>query len=602
MCLLVVALVALLATSALAQTLLDDSATTSTQGLFKTGVTLVVAPRVSDDESIEMELRPMFDGVTQAQAEEAAQSSGFSLYSVGLGRYDLEEMVSGPSVLGTPGVFVSDDYAWVGVEAPNDLQTREIRTAIVATSSLKLGCLGKHREVNLAMARPGLPVYASSDDFTGNPMIGNNVMLTLAVDDCMVQAYYFESVGGELGSYQTRGSIEYWDDGQQAVIAFHGAPPTFEGEATVSVVESPLPAVSEETFAYFVRSLNWRDLNPIPLQLGTPQPFSAVSPMPPNIPGMFPEMPASTTTTESSTTSQSSGSTTTTRSSASDEPSSATSEKDDGNGILLPAGLGMVTIVALIVGWLLWTWCLRRGAYPKEEPIAEDDPFGVLGVGGVDTQPRPITVSFARFGLHGDDEERVDRLQAIVDTFRGTGDIAGVAEALFEFDQWHKEAFGGAWFTWSNDSGPGTLVGAVTTDEFLMCNEMSCFEFVHLCAYIASDQLGRPRFDDDGNQLDGLQPHWGIVPWVQDPATLGGDVERGSILTGRSYWGSNQAGYYHVAIAIGDDDVISLRNGGLSKQGTWGWWGACFSPAVYYYLDVGEYKYSSTNPAPQNPK
>lgn len=456
------------------------------------------------------------------------------------------------------------------------------------------------------MARPGLPVYASSDEFIGNPMIGNNVMITLAVDDCMVQAYYFESVSGELGSYQTRASIEYWDDGQQAVIAFHGAAPTFEGEATVSVVESPVPTVSEEAFAYLLRSLDWANLNPVPLKLGTPQAFSVVAQMPPDIPGMFPELSAGPTkTTESSPTSQSSVSTTTTTTGGSkpgttDSPSSG---EDDGNGIFLPAAIiGMSTIVTLIVGWLLWTWWLRRSAYPKAEPAVEDDPFGVLGDEGVDTQPRPISVSFARYGLHGVDEERADRLQAIVDRFRGTGDIAGAAEALFEFDQWHRETFGGAWFTWTNASGPGTLVAAVTSDEFLMCNQMSCFEFVHLCAYIASDQLGRPRFDGEGNELDGLQPHWGIVPWVQDPATLGGDVERGSILTGRSYWGSNQAGYYHVAIAIGDDEVISLRNGGLSKQVTWGWWGACFSPAVYYYLDVGKYKYSSTNPAPESPE
>jgi len=121
--LLVVVLVAPLAMTAVAQTLLDDSATTSTQSLFRAGLTLVVSPRVSNDESIEMDIRPMFDGVNQAQAQDAADRSGFNAYSVGLGRYDLEEMVSGPSVLGTPGVFVGDDYTWVGVDPSNDLQT-----------------------------------------------------------------------------------------------------------------------------------------------------------------------------------------------------------------------------------------------------------------------------------------------------------------------------------------------------------------------------------------------------------------------------------------------------------------------------------------------
>ncbi|MGD2100996.1 MAG: hypothetical protein PVG83_02070 [Acidimicrobiia bacterium] len=608
--LVVAVLVATIAGTAFAQSLLDETATTSTQGLYRAGIELTVHPRVSDGELIELDIQPMFEGVSQTQAEDAAASSAFTLYSVGIGRYDLGETVSGPSVLGTPGVFVrenSHDYVWAGVERANDIETREIRTAVITTSSFQIGCLNKHREVNVAMARPGLPVFESSDEFVGNPMIGNNVMLSFVVDDCIIQAYYFENVAGEVATYQSRGAIEYWDDGTQAVVAFHGAPPTFEGSATVTAVEAPTPLVNEQAFAYEAMPVEWGDLTSIPLTLGAPQPFSEVALMPPLLPGMFPEMSAGSTTTtqESTSTAQSSQSTTTTQSSetTSGTASPVSAGDDADGGLFLPIVLiGLGVIMALLVGWWLWTWWLRRGPYPKEEPETESDPFGVLQDDGIDTQPRPITLGFGRYALQGDDVERMERLEDIVNTYKGTGDIAGVAEALYEFDQWHQKTFDEPWFTWSNETGPGTLVSAVTSDDFLLCREMSCFEFVHLCAYMASDQLGRPRFDDEGNQLEGLQPQWGIVPWVHDPSTLGGEVERGSIVTGRSYWASNQAGYFHVAIAVGDDEVISLGNGGLSKQQTWGWWGACFSPAVYYYLDIGKYKYSAANPAPQNPK
>jgi hypothetical protein len=603
-----VVLVLAMTGTALAQTLLDETDTTSTSSLYEAGLELVVEPRVSDGEQIELDIQPLFEDVTRTQAEDAAASSSFTLYSVGLGRFDLGETVAGPSVLGTSGIFItqnSHDYVWAGVEKANDLETREIRTAVITTSSFKIGCLNKHREVNVAMARPGLSTFESSDEFVGNPMIGNNAMLSFVVDDCNIEAYYFEGAGGEIATYQSRGAIEYWDDGTQAVVAFHGAAPIFDGPTTVTAVEAPTPLVNAQAFAYKAMPFEWSDLTSIPLTLGSPQSFSEVALMPPLLSGMFPEMSTESTTTTQGSSSQSSGPGTTTQSSESTSgvstPESA--ENDTGGGLLLPFVLiGFGAMAVVLIGWWLWTRWLRSGPYPREEPQAESDPFGVLGGEDVDTQPRPVTVGFARYALQGDDVEKMNRLESIVSAHKGTGDIAGVAEALYEFDQWHQETFGEPWFIWSNDSGPGTLVEAVTSDEFLLCRKMSCFEFVHLCAYMASDQLGRPRFDDEGNQVEGLQPQWGIVPWVHDPSTLGGDVERGSIVTGRSYWGSNQAGYYHVAIATGEDEVISLRNGGLSKQATWGWWGGCFSPAVYYYLDVGEYKYSAANPAPLNPK
>jgi hypothetical protein len=60
------------------------------------------------------------------------------------------------------------------------------------------------------------------------------------------------------------------------------------------------------------------------------------------------------------------------------------------------------------------------------------------------------------------------------------------------------------------------------------------------------------------------------------------------------YWEGNKAGYFHVAISLGDGNVIGLGSGGLEKESV-GW---CFNPMWYQDLEYNYYQYGAQNPAP----
>ncbi len=242
---------------------------------------------------------------------------------------------------------------------------------------------------------------------------------------------------------------------------------------------------------------------------------------------------------------------------------------------------------------------------PRDEvPVASDplltpdnDPYGVLE-GAVDVSVRPITVSLASSTLTGDEAERMRRLQDIVVGARGTGDIPAVAEHLWAFNEWHKETFGEPWFTWTNDEGDDTLIGATTVDRFLRSRKMCCYEFVHFCAYLASDQLGRPRLVDQG-VVEGERPTWGTQARLFPPryATPSGDAPRGEVITGvSSITGVNKAGYSHVVISLGDGQVVGLGYAGLEKEPLDGAFGM-----TYGDLEHGPYTYRAQNPAPAHP-
>ncbi len=210
-------------------------------------------------------------------------------------------------------------------------------------------------------------------------------------------------------------------------------------------------------------------------------------------------------------------------------------------------------------------------------------------------------------GLSGPELERARRLERIFRMRKGTGDIAAVALDLYQFDQWHQETFGEPWFSWSAEGGRPDSVTSTAgyTDRFMQTRVMACYEFVHFCAYIASDQLGSQRVggDDDHPVLeDAYSVSWGFPDEVStNTTTLDGDAARGSVLTGVYRWNAdynNSAGYFHTGISIGDGKIVSLGSDGLELEDATGTVGGCFPSVGYSEVQVGDYRYGRLNPAP----
>jgi hypothetical protein len=209
-------------------------------------------------------------------------------------------------------------------------------------------------------------------------------------------------------------------------------------------------------------------------------------------------------------------------------------------------------------------------------------------------------------GLGGDELTRAEKLERIFRLRKGTGDLAAVAKDLWQFNNWHISTFGEPWFTWSAAGGdpnsPTSTAG--TTERFMHTRVMACYEFVHFCAYIASDQLGRQRVggdDDNPVLLDEYSVDWGFPDEINtNTSPLTGEAPSGSVITGSFRWRDydNSAGYYHTGISIGDGKVISLGSDGLIMEDATGMVDACFPSAGYTNIQFGDYAYSGTNPAP----
>jgi hypothetical protein len=208
-------------------------------------------------------------------------------------------------------------------------------------------------------------------------------------------------------------------------------------------------------------------------------------------------------------------------------------------------------------------------------------------------------------GLSGDEAERARRLERIFEMRKGGGDIAAVAMDLYQFNQWHIETFDEPWFTWSTAGGdPGSVTTTAShTDTFMQTRVLACYEFVHFAAYIASDQLGRQRIggdDDEAVLLDEYSVDWGFPDAINTNTTpLEGEAPRGSVITGVFRWGyNNSAGYYHTGVSVGDGKIISLGSDGLILEDATGTVGGAFPSVGYSEVNVGDYRYSNSNPAP----
>ncbi len=239
---------------------------------------------------------------------------------------------------------------------------------------------------------------------------------------------------------------------------------------------------------------------------------------------------------------------------------------------------------------------------PSDAPAAEEaDPLAGRQIGV------PVTFVTDKSGLSGDELTRAEKLDRIFKLRRGSGDLAAVALDLWQFNNWHVATFGEPWFSWSTAGGNPTspTSTSATTTRFMGTRVMACYEFVHFCAYIASDQLGRQRVEGDDDNMylsDEYSVDWGFPDLINtDTSPLTGQAPRGSVITGSFRWGDydNTAGYYHTGISIGDGKVISLGSDGLILEDATGAVDACFPSVGYTNVQYGSYAYSGTNPAPK---
>ncbi len=101
--------------------------------------------------------------------------------------------------------------------------------------------------------------------------------------------------------------------------------------------------------------------------------------------------------------------------------------------------------------------------------------------------------------------------------------------------------------------------------------------------------------------VDEYSVDWGFPDAISTNTTpLEGDAPRGTVITGVFRWGdyNNSAGYYHTGISVGDGKIISLGSDGLILEDATGVVGGCFPSAGYSEVNVGDYRYSNSNPAP----
>jgi len=151
----------------------------------------------------------------------------------------------------------------------------------------------------------------------------------------------------------------------------------------------------------------------------------------------------------------------------------------------------------------------------------------------------------------------------VAQQFKGTYDLAGAAEALHRMVP----------ITWDT-SGRG-LSSISSLEQLYAVRRLCCYEFVHLAAYLSSQQKTRRSTPLIGANAGMVYENQASKVWT----TGVGNLSRGKIVVFVA-WGTerragrtnadrvlnllyfnNAAGYYHVGISRGDGTVISLGSG-----------------------------------------
>lgn len=152
-------------------------------------------------------------------------------------------------------------------------------------------------------------------------------------------------------------------------------------------------------------------------------------------------------------------------------------------------------------------------------------------------------------------------IASIAAAFKGTHDIAGVAEAIRDSAMRRD-------FVWSEGEEGVDSFDFKNIGDLFECRRMNCYEFVHFCAYLCGPQdlvgpgrqfgAGRPRFSpSDTNIL--VKPCVTIAGQAIDGIT---SLTRGSLVAGVKLSGNNSGGFFHIGIAIKGTEVIHLINAG----------------------------------------
>lgn len=212
--------------------------------------------------------------------------------------------------------------------------------------------------------------------------------------------------------------------------------------------------------------------------------------------------------------------------------------------------------------------------------------------------------------------ENKARLLTIFARWKGTGDIAGVAQALLTHNRWYRFITGRDYYGWAGslqDTSPEDnkkmLVNRTSDWEaFVTTRHMMCYEFVQFCAYIASDQPKQDLFRQPGpdgkpenlvTSPDEIDPNTGQpvvnervpggkIVWSfasqgpgspasgpgtntrplsgKNPTVSFEKASRGQVVTGVSITENNSAGYYHTGVVVGPNQMISLGSEGLKLE------------------------------------
>ena len=185
-------------------------------------------------------------------------------------------------------------------------------------------------------------------------------------------------------------------------------------------------------------------------------------------------------------------------------------------------------------------------------------------------------------------------IAAIAYRFKNTHDLAGVAEAIRDSGLRDE-------FKWGESAAGTTALDAKNHGELFDARTMNCYEFVHFCAYLCSAH----RMVGPGHE------HGAGIPLIKctDASVMTRshftvpamhmsrlqNVSRGALVVGVKATGNNAAGFFHIGVATGKDEVIHLISAG------WAWaddlksaprkeW---FSPDKYKELWIASYNWRS---------
>lgn len=191
--------------------------------------------------------------------------------------------------------------------------------------------------------------------------------------------------------------------------------------------------------------------------------------------------------------------------------------------------------------------------------------------------------------------------EAILNKFRGTGDIAGAMEALanensLAYDQTTPQDINKTAKTAqsSNPLGPSVpelkemmearFVGTASNEELIHATRANCYETVHFAAWFAGSGTGAMP------QITG-----GLTPLV-DPRKMtewdGGEIPRGQIIIGttsETLGGQDQYGFYHVAVSLGNGLVANNRGSGIQIEKLEDVFGGIKNDLFYNEIYFGDY-------------